>query len=219
MFIGHYSAALAAAVHPKAPRLGTLFIGAQLVDFAFFSFNLIGVENMHIVPGTTVMNPMDLYDMPFTHSLVGSLAWALGFALILRSMTREWTGPIIGGAVVLSHWLLDVVVHGPDMSLVGSPPKFGFGLWNHPMTEMPLEIALVLGSAWVFARSRGLAGKARTALHVLIGVLLVVQAYNWFAPAPTEVSPVLPISALLAFALASWLAYRVDTFSAQRNSL
>jgi hypothetical protein len=219
MFIGHYSAALVAAAHPKAPRLGTLFIGAQLVDFAFFSFAVFGVENMRIVPGMTVMNPMDLYDMPLTHSLIGSLAWAVGFALILRSMTREWTGPIIGGAVVLSHWLLDVLVHGPDMSFFGSPPKFGFGLWNHPMIEMPLEIILVLSSAWVFARSRGLAGKARTALHILIGVLFIVQAYNWFAPAPTEVSLVLPISGLLAFALASWLAYRVDTSSAQRNAL
>jgi membrane-bound metal-dependent hydrolase YbcI (DUF457 family) len=216
MFIGHYSAALAAASLPKAPRLGTLFVGAQLVDIAFFSFTLIGVENMRIAPGTTVMNPMDLYDMPFTHSLIGSLAWALGFALILRAMTREWTGPIIGGAVVLSHWLLDVLVHGPDMSLFGSPPKFGFGLWNHPMIEMPLEVALVLGSAWVFARSRGLARKARTALYVLIAVLLIVQAYNWFAPEPTEMSLAMPLSALIAFALVSWLAYRVDNASVER---
>jgi hypothetical protein len=216
MFIGHYSAALAAAAHPKAPRLGTLFIGAQLVDFAFFSFTVVGVENMRIAPGMTVMNPMDLYDMPYTHSLIGSLAWALVFALIVRSMTREWIGPIIGGVVVLSHWVLDVLVHGPDMSFFGSPPKFGFGLWNHPMIEMPLEVVLVVGSAWIFARSRGLAGGARTALQILVGVLMLVQAYNWFAPEPTEVSLVLPISGLLAFALASWLAYRVDNASVER---
>ncbi len=216
MFIGHYSAALVAAAHPKAPRLGTLFIGAQLVDFAFFSFALVGIENMRIVPGMTVMNPMDLYDMPFTHSLAGSLVWAAGFALILRSMTREWKGPLIGGAVVLSHWVLDVLVHGPDMSFIGSAPKFGFGLWNHPWIEMPLEVVLVLGSAWYFTRSRGLAVNGQTALRILVGFLLVVQAYNWFAPAPMEVSLVLPLSGLIAFALASWLAYRVDTVSAER---
>jgi hypothetical protein len=207
MFIGHYSAAFIAAAHPKAPRFGTLMIGAQLVDIAFFGFVLAGVEKMRISPGTTVMNPMDLYDMPFTHSLVGSLAWAVGFALILRSATRQWMSSILGGAIVLSHWFLDLLVHAPDMTITGSPPKLGFGLWNYPFIEMPLEIALVLGSAWLFAKARK---PSRKPLLILVGALLAVQAYNWFAPEPKVMDASLPISALLAFAIFIWLAYRVD---------
>ena len=72
MFIGHYSAAFVAAALPKAPNLGTLFIAAQLVDVAFFTFVPLGIENMRIVTGMSAMNPMDLYDMPWTHSLVGA---------------------------------------------------------------------------------------------------------------------------------------------------
>jgi hypothetical protein len=211
MFIGHYSVALAAAAHPKAPKLGTLFVAAQLVDIGFFSFVLMGVEHMRIVPGMTATNAMDLYDMPFTHSLVGSLVWAVAFAGLLRFWLNSWSAAIIGGIVVLSHWFLDVLVHGPDMSLAGAPPKFGLGLWNIPAIEMPLEIILTLAAAFLYLRATRLAvGKFRHSLWVLIGVMFAVQAWNWFGPQPTELTPSMPISALFAFALfagiAAWVA-------------
>jgi hypothetical protein len=83
MFIGHFAPALVAATHPKAPRLPILFIAGQFVDWLFFGFVLIGVEHMRFKPGATAMNPMDLYHMPLTHSLIGSLAWAAGFAALV----------------------------------------------------------------------------------------------------------------------------------------
>jgi hypothetical protein len=209
MFVGHYSAAFAAAALPKAPKLGTLFIGAQLVDLAFFAFVPLGVEAMRVAPGTSVMNPMDLYHMPYTHSLLGAGIWAIGFALILRIMLKDWTPAFIGGAVVLSHWFFDTLVHVPDMTLAGSPPKLGLGLWNHPAIEMPLEIGLLLGSAWLYARERPAAHKS-FALPVLIGFLLLVQAINWFGPSPAAVDAGLWGTAIFVFlvaaALASWVA-------------
>jgi hypothetical protein len=211
MFIGHYSAALVAAAHPKAPKLGTLFVAAQLVDIGFFSFVLMGVEHMRIVPGMTATNAMDLYDMPFTHSLIGSLVWAAVFAGLLRFWLNNWSAALIGGVVVLSHWFLDVLVHGPDMTLTGAPPKFGLGLWNNPSIEMPLEIILTLGAAFLYLRAtRSAAGKFKHSLWVLIGVMFAVQAWNWFGPQPTELTPSMPISALFAFVLfagiAAWVA-------------
>jgi hypothetical protein len=209
MFVGHYCAAFAAAALPKAPKLGTLFIGAQLVDLAFFAFVPLGVEAMRVAPGTSVMNPMDLYHMPYTHSLLGAGVWAVGFALILRVTLKEWTPALIGGAVVLSHWFLDALVHVPDITLAGSPPKLGLGLWNHPAIEMPLEIGLLLGSAWLYARARPAARKS-FALSVLIGFLFMVQAINWFGPPPETVDAGLWGTAIFVFlvaaALASWVA-------------
>ena len=107
MFVGHYSAAFVAATQLKAPKLGTLFVAAQLIDIAFFSFLPLGIEHMRIAPGIAVMNPMDLYDMPLTHSLIGALAWGLGFAILLRAAIGNWTAGMIGGAVVVSHWFID----------------------------------------------------------------------------------------------------------------
>ena len=206
MFVGHYSAAFAAATHPKAPKLGTLFVAAQLIDFGFFSLVLTGGEKMRLTPGITAMNNMDLYDMPWTHSLLGATVWALGFGLIVWFWLRSRAAGVIAGLVVLSHWLLDLLVHQPDLTLAGSPPKFGLGLWNYPAIEMPLEIGLLFGSAWVFARATK--GKAWP-LGVLLAVLLALQAFNWFAPQPTEVAASQSVLGLFAYALAAILAWWV----------
>jgi hypothetical protein len=205
MFVGHYSAAFAAAALPKAPKLGTLFVAAQLVDIAFFAFVPLGMEAMRIAPGTSAMNPMDLYQMPYTHSLVGTLLWAAGFAVVLRLMIGNWTAGLIGGAVVLSHWFLDTLVHVPDMTLAGQPPKLGLSLWNYPAIEMPLELGLLLGTAWLYARARPAVAKS-WALPALIALLLILQAVNWFGPPPVAVDIGLWGLALFVFALAALLA-------------
>jgi hypothetical protein len=215
MFIGHYSAALVAAAHPKAPRLGTLFVAAQLVDIAFFSFVLAGVEHVRIIPGFTAMNPMDLYDMPLTHSLVGSLLWAVGFAALIFAFTRKPAPALIGALVVVSHWLIDLLVHVPDLTLAGGEPKLGFGLWNHPAIAMTLEIALLLASAWTYERATRPTDK-RWALPALIISLLAIQAFNWFGVQPTALEPSLSILALVAFGVAAAFAAWV---SRQRTSL
>ncbi len=205
MFIGHFAPALvAAAVTPARPRLGLYFIAAQLVDWAFFALLLLGVEHMRIVPGITAMNPMDLYDMPYTHSLAGSAAFAVGFAAIVLLVTRDRLASVLAGAVVLSHWLLDLLVHRPDLTIAGSPPDYGFGLWNYPLIEMPLELVLVFGALALFlVRTRG----AILPAIVLAALLLVLQGVNWFGPEPDAVTPVLSITAFIAYALPTVAAW------------
>lgn len=208
MFVGHYSAAFAAAALPKAPKLGTLFVAAQLVDIGFFSFLPLGIEHMRLAPGTSVMNPMDLYDMPWTHSLLGAIVWGLGFAIILRLVIGNWTAGLIGGAVVVSHWLIDLLVHVPDLTIAGHPPKLGLGLWNYPAIEMPLEIGLLLGSTHLYARATRTAGTAR-ALPLLLVVLLALQAFNWFGPVPATVDAGVWAMGILAYAIAVAVAWWV----------
>lgn len=205
MFIGHWAPALAAAaVTSREPRLGTLFIAAQLVDWAFFAFLLVGVENMRVVPGITAMNPMDLYDMPLTHSLAGSAVWGAGFALLVWAWRGELSFALLAGAVVISHWLLDLLVHRPDLTLAGAPPKLGLGLWNHPAIEMPLEIGLTFGAlALYFSRTRGPALPA----VVLALVLALLQAVNWFGPVAQRVTPATSYLAFFAYGLATICAW------------
>ena len=105
MFIGHFAPAMIAARHKDAPSLPVLFIGAQLVDWAFFALLLTGAEKMRVTPGISVMNPMDLYHMPYTHSLLGSAAWAAGFGALILVVSRNRAAAIIGALVVPSHGL------------------------------------------------------------------------------------------------------------------
>lgn len=208
MFIGHFAPAMVAATHPKAPNLGILFVAGQLVDFGFFGLALAGIENFRITPGMTAMNPLDLYDMPYTHSMLGSAIWALGFAMLIWVFTRGRTGAktaaVIGGLVVLSHWVLDLLVHVPDLTLVGAPPKLGFGLWNYPIIAMPLELFLTFGALAFFVyRTRSTSPRSRLALGILVILLLAFQGFNWFGPEPEAADRAMMISALIAFTAAA----------------
>ena len=206
MFVGHYSAALAAAAHPKAPKLGTLFIAAQLIDFGFFGLLLTGAERMRLVPGFTAMNPMDLYHMPWTHSLAGAIIWAAAFGAIVWLWQKSRAAAVIAGAVVVSHWLLDLLVHAPDLTLWGSPPRLGLGLWNHPLIEMPLEMGLLLGGAWLYARATRGTGWP---LPVLLVALFALQAFNWFGPPPERVDLAFSLLAFVGYGIAAGLAWWV----------
>lgn len=205
MFIGHWAPALAAAAaSDRAPRLGTLFVAAQLVDWAFFGLLLAGVEHMRFSPGISVMNPMDLYHMPYTHSLLGSAVFALLFGCGLWVLLRDRTAALLGAAVVLSHWFLDLLVHVPDLTLAGSPPKLGLGLWNHPAVEMPLELAITFGALAWYARARR---PALLRVLMLGGVLLLLQAVNWFGPVEPEVTAGTSLLAFFAYGLATLAAW------------
>jgi membrane-bound metal-dependent hydrolase YbcI (DUF457 family) len=211
MFIGHFAPALIAATHRKAPRLSLLFVAAQLVDIGFFVFVMLGVERMRIVPGITAMNPMDLYHMPYTHSLLGGAAWGLGYAVFLWLLLKNRSAALIGFAVVLSHWFLDLIVHRADMTLLGGELKLGFGLWNYPMIEMPLELALTGGALAIYLiKTQSVDGASNRPAWILGATLMIVQLYNWFAPQPTTMDASLPVMALVAFGLFIWLAFRLD---------
>jgi hypothetical protein len=204
MFIGHFAPAfVAAAVSPKAPRLGTMFVAAQLVDWGFFMLATVGVERMRIDPNASVMVPFDLYHMPYTHSLIGTAIWAAACFGVVAVYQRSLRIGVLAGLVVLSHWLLDWVVHVPDLTISGSPPKLGLGLWNYPWIAMPLELGLTLGAfAFYMRRTRGPAGPPA----VLLGVMLLLQAVNWFAPHPAAAGLFVYLQALIAFALLTGLA-------------
>ncbi|MEM7778810.1 MAG: hypothetical protein AAF697_00295 [Pseudomonadota bacterium] len=212
MFIGHFAPAFVAAAltasrarsgHETGVGLGTFFIAAQLLDWAFFIFAAIGIEKMRIDPTATVMIPYDLYYYPFTHSLLGTGAWALAFGLLVAVLFRDALGGFLASLVVASHWLLDWVVHAPDLTLAGSGKTFGLGLWNFPEIAMPLEIGITLAAfIYYLRRSRGPAAQPL----ILIGVMISLQIVNWFAPHPSEAGLLLYGQALAAFAILTGFA-------------
>lgn len=200
MFIGHFAPALVAAAQPKAAGPGTLFVAAQLIDIGFAALLVPGIEAMRIVPGITAMNPMDLYHMPYTHSLLGALIWAMIFGAIMWFATRRKEAAIGAALVVVSHWFIDLIVHIPDLTLYGMPPKLGLGLWNHPLIAMPLEI-LLIGGAFLYYLRRTEAPGGNRRLWILAGLLVFAQAIDWFGPKEPAYSLAIPATMLFAYAL------------------
>lgn len=220
MFIGHYAPAFIAATRRGRPRLAVAFIAVQLIDLAFFSLALLGIEHLRLVPGFTRMNPMDLYDMPWDHSLLGAAGWAIGFALLLRARGFDWRGAGIVAALVLSHWFIDLLVHTRDLTLWGRPPKLGLGLWNHPLIEMTTELVFAFGGfAWYLAHTRATRAAGRWAALVLGLAMAALQAFDWFGPRPTAIVDPAPaslgamgiIAYVLLAALAWWLSANRET--------
>ena len=188
MFIGHYSVAYAAkAVAPKAP-LAAYFLAVQALDVLFGIFVLSGVEHMEIVHKYTSYNPYRLYDMPITHSLVGSLGWAVAVgivAAVLRLPRREslWLG-----LAVFSHFILDLAVHTPDLSIAGNDTvKLGLGLWNNVPAVIALELLVLTGGWLLFTRSqRSDPTFPKQRNRIFFGVLAVLTIVTPFMPDPSS---------------------------------
>lgn len=204
MFIGHFAPAFAAAaISPRAPKLGTLFVAAQLVDWAFFALAAVGIEKMRVDPNATVMVPFDLYHMPYTHSLLATGLWAVAFALFIRFRDKDSGAAFLAALVVVSHWLLDFLTHRPDLTITGGDQAYGLGLWNYPFIAIPFELAITIGAfVWYVKRTRGPIAPPL----VLMSVLLAFQAINWFGPAPEAANMALYLQALAAFAIATLFA-------------
>lgn len=189
MFVGHYAAAMAAkAIEPKAP-MWTLAAASQLVDIGWSSFIIAGVEHARVdpsLPGSSLV----LYDMPWTHSLPAALVWSVGAALLVKLLLRLpiWASAVVG-LTVFSHWLLDLLVHRPDLALWPGGERVGLGLWNYPVPEQAVEIGLlaVCGGAWV--ASRKALGRFAWPAITFIGFLVALQIVAMLQPQPSGELP------------------------------
>jgi hypothetical protein len=208
MLAGHYSAAFVAkAAAPRTP-LWLLALAVQLVDYFWAGFVLVGVERVRLDPSLP-SNPLVLEHMPYTHSLIGTLVFAALAGLVVRRVSGDVAAAFAVAAAVASHWLLDVIVHRPDMTLWGSPPKLGLALWNFPVLGLALELGLLAGTALACLRIGAIPPSRRRALLVLVGALAAVQIGTVLAPPPFGPTGV-ALTALVFFSLAAWGARRVE---------
>ncbi len=208
MFIGHYSVSFAGKAMEKRIPLWLLFLAVQWIDVMWSIFVLLGVEKVRIVPGFTESNDLDLYYMPYTHSLLGVLCWSvLAYAIcqLIPQLRGKRTGLILAAAV-FSHWILDLIVHRPDLALYDSVGKMGFGLWDHRGAAFALEMAVLFGGVGLLYRSWTRKGR-------LVGFaifLAAVQVFNtFFFPPPTS-DRAMAITAFVLYAVLTLMAWWVE---------
>ncbi|MEO8115870.1 MAG: hypothetical protein ABI655_15885 [Phenylobacterium sp.] len=210
MFVGHYSAALAAkAIEPRAP-LWTYVIGCQLLDVGWSTLIMTGAEKVAVdpsLPGSSLI----LYHMPYTHSLPAAIAWsaaaALAASLVLKLPSRA---AIFVGLSVFSHWILDFLVHRPDLALWVGGPKVGLGLWNFPVPEEALEIGLLAVAGVFWAAQRARSGRTVWPAAVFIGLLVALQIAALVMPMGGGVVQLgaMILAIYLAVGAAAWLVER-----------
>ena len=128
MFVGHYGVSYVAKRIDDSIPLWVLFVAVQLVDILWAPLVLLGVEKVRIVPGFTATNPLDLYYMPYTHSLVAALLWSAVAVVSYRLLARRsgLGGSLLVGLAVFSHWVPDVIVHRPALAAYAA---FALVIW------------------------------------------------------------------------------------------
>ncbi len=215
MFLGHYGVAFALKRAEPRVSLGTLFFSVGLVDTMWGVFLLTGWEQARIVPGLTPVNPIEFIRYPLTHSLLAALAWAiLAGGIMYTWPTRDTSHhhrmkALVVAIAVASHWVLDLVVHLPDLPLAGdNSAKLGLGLWKSFPATLAVEALVFLAGLATYAiwrRARGATGLGKT--WFVAGLLILFYLASLFGSAPpnmTVVGIVDIVGTLLLAALATW---------------
>ncbi|HET8875124.1 MAG TPA: hypothetical protein VFO53_02245 [Casimicrobiaceae bacterium] len=185
MFLGHFGVALAARHVAPRPSLGTSIMAAQWADGIWPLFVLLGLEHVEVSPGITRVTPLDFVSYPYTHSLLADGIWAVLFALVYGSLRRDWRGAGWLAVLVLSHWVLDVVAHRPDMPTWPGGPVLGLGLWNSLPGTLIVEFALFASGAWLYARATRLRDTLGRVLFASFCIaLVVIYLASVFGPPP-----------------------------------
>ena len=210
MFIGHYGPA--AAVAGKQIKLWHGFVAVQVLDILWAPFVLADIEQIRIVENFTQSNHFDLYHMPYTHSLPAALIWSIlgGLAFIAMKPSAGRRGGIIIGLLSFSHWLLDFIMHKPDLLLWYGGPKVGLGLWDNRPVTMIMEIGFLLAGMLIYLRATTANGKwGRIAPTMLVLTLVGAQITANFGPPPPSVNDAAQ-TALIAFGVAALIAFWCD---------
>lgn len=156
MMAGHFG--LAAAVKARVPEvpLWSLMLATAWLDIVFVPLLIMEIEGFEMLPGAESAYGNLIIHAPYTHSLLGALLLSGIFGSVAGWRWGFRAGLVLAG-VAFSHWLLDLLVHHPDMPfLPGNAfdlPLMGLGLWRFPLLTMAVEAALVVGGAFLYWRA------------------------------------------------------------------
>jgi len=187
MFVGH-SVAFACRTDRNRIPLWVLFIAVQFLDYVWATFVLLGIEKLRVIKGFTAGSMLDSYFHPYSHSLITAILWSVVAALIYKTVCgqhgRHYTrsAPLVIGAAVFSHWVLDLIAHPRDLAIYDNSWKVGFGLWNYRGPEFALEIALLAGGIALYL-ARNVMPVIRKGAVIAFGVaLVIVQIGDTYVP-------------------------------------
>jgi hypothetical protein len=215
MFTGHYAVSLAAKRIDARLSLGLLFLAVQFVDILWAVFVLLGVEKVRIVPGFTAASDLDLYYFPYTHSLLASLLWATVIYVVFRLLpagagARRSTVAIVLGAAVFSHFVLDRIVHTPDLPLYDNTAKIGLGLWNNAVATYLIEGLILIGGLILYLRSTSATTLTGKYGMIVLVILMLVFNLDTLVGSPPSSPQVVAGSALISYLVLAGIAFWLD---------
>ena len=186
MFVGHFGVGFGAKAAAPRASLGTLVLASQFIDLLWPTLLLLGLETVEVRPGITRVTPLDFTSYPISHGLLAVVIWGLLFAGVYQVARKYAAGAVTMFAAVVSHWLLDLLTHRPDLPLwPGSDTKVGLGLWDSLAGTLAVELAIFGAGVFLYVRTtKPLDRTGSFALPGLVAFLLLIYAGNLLGSAP-----------------------------------
>jgi hypothetical protein len=215
LFLGHFGLGFGAKKAAPALSLGALFLACQFADLLWPTLVLLGVERVEIEPGATAMTPLNFVKYPYSHSLIALCLWGFAVGVTYALVRRARLLAVLTLALlVVSHWVLDFVVHRPDLPLtLSGAERLGLGLWFSIPGTLVVELAVFGAGLALYLRTTVARDRMGSiGLWSLVAFLLVVYFASSFGPPPASPSAV-AWSAEAMWLLVAW-GYWVDNHRA-----
>jgi len=214
MFAGHVGAAMAIGRAERRVNLGVLVFAAVFLDFALWLFVLLGWESVTIPTNFSATHQPE-FVFPYSHGLLASIGWSVlaGVATSLcypRLNQAKLRAAVLVAAAVFSHWLLDALVHAPELPIMGAgSAKVGLGLWQLMPVALAVETVIALAGLYLFLSGASLSVAKKFGLAALsILILVFTVAGMTVAPPPPSVAAMAAsslVTIVVVCALAFWL--------------
>jgi len=193
---GHIGVGLAISRAERRLNVGVFISAALLLDVLLWLFVLLGWESV-VIPAEFAVIRQPKYVFPYSHGLLAGVLWSImGGAIVFFSWHSRLPGKRLRaatliGLAVFSHWLLDALVHIPELPLAGAlSPRVGLGLWQHMTVALVVEALLVFIGLGLFLPGAVLRPFSKFALVVLSLVILMLSIAGMTVapPAPSATS-------------------------------
>jgi membrane-bound metal-dependent hydrolase YbcI (DUF457 family) len=143
---------------PSVP-MTPLLVSVQAMELAWVALNYLGVEQTTTSASVRTVADIHLAYIPYSHSVATAAAAALvTWLTIERGFGRRALGRAVAVGI-LSHLVLDLATHAPDIALwPGSPfPRLGLGLYSGaPAVAFVVELLYGVLCWWVYRGRKGL---------------------------------------------------------------
>jgi hypothetical protein len=216
VFAGHIGAALAIGCAERRVNVGVFIGAALLLDVMLWLFVLLGRESVTI-PADFAATHQAVYVFPYSHGLLAALVWSVlagAAAFIWHPLTgARLRASALVCLAVFSHWLLDALVHAPELPLAGAGSTLiGLGLWDRLPVALAVEACITLGGLWLFLAAAVLPRSRKIWLALLTLVVLVLTIAGMsVAPAPPSAIAMAAsslVTIVIVCALAGWAGRR-----------
>lgn len=181
--VDHAATALLIKRRFPSVSLPPILVSVQAMELAWVGFNYLGVERTTTAETVRSVADVHLAYMPYSHSVATAVGAAcVAWLIIEKGFGRALLGRAVGLGIV-SHLILDLATHGPDIVLWPglTSPALGLGLYAAaPMIAFVVELVYGTFCWYVFRGGPGLL------VLITIGNLANLSIFSPDIPGPEQ---------------------------------